>query len=99
MGGISVCPTFTPLQPRPWSARLHVVLHEACDVLADDIEFDIDDRSGTDVPEVRMPERVGDNGYLEGAVAGIYNRKADAVSSNRDTRNGHVCHALFLLVS
>ena len=49
------------------------------DIFAEDVEFDVDDRSYANVAEVGMLEGVGDDGYLERVVGRVAYRQRYAV--------------------
>ena len=46
-------------------------LLQAGNILANDVEFQVDDGTHFDVLKIGMLHRVGDDGYLEGVACGV----------------------------
>ena len=49
-------------------------LLQAGDILAEDVELDVDNCADVDVAEVGVLESVGDDGYLESVACWVANR-------------------------
>ena len=67
----------------------------ACNVLADDVELDVDERAGVDVVEIGVLEGVGDDAHLESVLGGVTHGETDTIDSDAALIDGEIattCH-------
>ena len=67
----------------------------ACNVLADDVELDVDERAGVDVVEIGVLEGVGDDAHLESVLGGVTHGETDTIDSDATLIDGEIattCH-------
>lgn len=70
-------------------------LLQTCDILAEDVELKVDDRSDAYVAEIRMLEGVGYDGHLERVLCGVAYRETHTIDRYRSLVDGEVtvaCH-------
>lgn len=75
--------------------KLFCKLHHPAQILADNIEFQIDNTTYMQCMEIGMLVRIRDDGYLEGIFRRIADRQADSVYRNRtlvDCKIATLCH-------